>query len=852
MYSPMPVFSYNKEPHRKTARDGVSVAPETRGRRSTASSPTPPVHHLHNSIDDLLEPAIEGPPSPERIRAFSHHMKRDSSADRHQSELISSSGSSSRLSGTSDRPSWNQSLESLSLSTNPSQRSTSSGAPSRDRPDSVQFFGKGIFNRSMVNLRRKSHDHNSSNSSLDTSEMPIDAMPAPKEQSSISSMFTRRRALRGESSAPAQKKLQISGPYNFQHLTHTRKDSVPDLDRTNRMELVSEFSSIRPRRPTDASLYSVVAPDEPQFHGSNSETFFHQEDPSVGLNANVARSRNIELPSLPPPPPPPPMRYARRSQSQDKIRVAPPRPPRSPIEDSFVPPIAPPPRTSSRISVRHNRFDSLSGSLAERPATVTGFRKPEPFAPISPKTKTLREPPTAPRVEPVIESIQEQAAAPLNFGHAITTPDDVAWPLSNSITSLPDVPEEEEHHAVSRPSRTSVASNHSSLRGSISVPLLRQFSMTRSPERSLSNASDTLGFFSAQRQGRAGEDNLADDAARDNWEDDIDYCYEHEAEADCDYAWERPSCDIVRGSEISGCRTMGGGQTQSIVTFGGLSRGLLSPESADVPALSPASQTSNGEKQEALTPTNLPVTSNFSLPRRESSAMLLRVHKPTQSIETSFKESQGFSLSPSLLIPNDYHQQMLQYEREDLEESDDEDFLIQSNAVDEPIITFSKTLAPSNARSSASTTDSAFSEHSLASSRHKSTTSTSTAYTRWTGSSTSSWTARDSSQPVPPKPVVENTSHPVIAAPTKVAMIPQFDEEIVVKQDLSRDKHSRTQSHADLLMRSNYNTTPPAEPKPAKEPIKNRRRARTTSRSHASPQFALFPSVTTATYGGRV
>ncbi|KAI0840646.1 hypothetical protein F5Y06DRAFT_285909 [Hypoxylon sp. FL0890] len=845
MYSSMPVFSYNREPHQKPARDSVSLAPET-GHRSTASSPTPSVYQLHDNIDDLLEPAIEAPPSPGRIRAFSNQMKRNSNADKHQSEITTSSGSSSRHSGISDRPSWNQSLESLSLSRNPSQRSASSGAPSRDRPDSVQFFGKGIFNRSRVKLRRGSSDHNSSNSSLDASEIPMDGVP-PKEQPFISSMFARRRALRGETSASSQKKLQISGPYNFQHLTHTRKDSVPNLDRTSRMELVSEFSSMRSRRPTDASLHSVM-PDESQFDGFTSESFFYQEDPSAGLNANVARSRNNELPSLPPPPPPPPMRYAKRSQSQDKIRVAPPRPPRSPVEGSFVPPIPPPPRTSSRISFRHTRFDSLSGTLSECPATSTGFRKPEPFEPISPKS--LGAPPHAPRAEPAVELNQEQTAAPVSFGNAITTPDDAAWPLSNSITSLPDVPEEEEHHAVSQPSRMSAASNHSSLRGSISVPLLRQFSMTQSPQRSFSNASDTLGLFNAQRQARigAGDYTLAYDA--DNWEDDIDYCYEHEAEADCDYAWERPSCDIARGSEISGTRTMGG-QTETIFTFGGLSRGFLSPESSDIPALSPASQTSNMEKHEAVTPTNLPVTSNFSLPRRESSALLLRVHKPTQSTETNFKESQGFSLSPSLLIPNDYHQQMLQYEREDLPDSDDEDFLIQTNAIDEPIITFTKAMTSSNARISASTTDSAFSEHSLASSRHKSTTSTSTAYTRWTGSSTSSWTARDSSQPVLPKPAAENT-HPVIAPPTNVAMVPKFEEELVIMQDANREKHSRTQSHADLLMRSDYDAAPPAEPKPAKEPIKTRRRARTTSRSHASPQFALFPSVNTATYGGRV
>ncbi|KAI2471660.1 hypothetical protein F4781DRAFT_89839 [Annulohypoxylon bovei var. microspora] len=835
MFSPMPVYSYSKE----SQQHGAMSPPET-SRPSTACSPTAPIFQIQNGHGELVEPSIEGPPSPERLRALNNQMKRNSNTDRHRSDGTSS-GASSRLSGTLDRRSWNQSLENLSLSRNPSQRSASIGMPSRERTDSMQFFSKGMFTRSRGRLRRESSDQSSSNSSLDASEMPIDAVPAaPKDQPFISSVFARRRALRGETSAPVQKKLQISGPYNFQHLTHTRKDSVSTLNQSNRLELVPEFSGMRPRRPTNASL-SGTQQNESQHTAFPSATFYHQEDPSAGLYVDGALSRDKALPSSPPPPPPP-TRFTQRSQSQDKIRYAPPRPPRSPPFDSGVTsPIPPPPRTSSRISFRHTRYDSLTTAtpFPERAATSTGFRKPEPFAPISPKEispKGLRPPP-APRSIPMVESVQEETESEI-LPRAITT-DDAAWPLANNTCALPDVPEEEEHHAQSRPSRMSVASNHSSLRGSISVPLLRQLSLTQSTQRSPSNASDTLGLFNAQRLMRTGtgDDFLADDEDRDNWEDDIDYCYEHEAEADCDYAWERPSCDISRVCEA-----------ETIITFtgpfgGSLSSDLLSPGNSDVPALSPASQSSNMEKHEAITP--LPVTSNFSLPRRDSSAQFLRVHKRTQSPETNFKESQGFSLSPSLLIPNDYHQQMLHYEREDLQDSEDEDFLIQGNTFeDQPVLKLTKTI---NVRSSASTTDSTLSEHSMGSSRHKSTNSTSTAYTRWTGSSTSSWT-RDPPQPILPMAVNDNAL-PVINSPTTSIVCTTF-EEMALKQDKPPEKHSRTQSHAGLLMRSNYDSAPPMDQKPAKEPIKTRRRARTTSRSHASPQFALFPTV--ATHGNRI
>ncbi|KAI1808503.1 hypothetical protein F4811DRAFT_548891 [Daldinia bambusicola] len=889
----MSSHSHDREHRPRATSSAFSHAPENSYSSTNLAAPHPSIYQRSHSIGDIREPMMDAPPSPDRIRVFSSHKKRNSSTDKHRSEVTMSSGSSSRLSATSDRQSWNQSRESLGLSRNPSQRSSSTGTPSHERPDSLQFFGKGIFTRSKGKLRRGSSDQGSAHSSLDA----IEAANESKEPHFIQSVFTRRRALRGEPSASTQRKLQISGPYNFQHLTHTHKDSVPDLDQANRLELVSEFANmpVTGRRHTEAFLEGI--PHGESRFPSYSETSYHQEDPSSGVNADGPPHLRASQP--PPLPPLPPIRLTKRSQSQDKIRVPPPRPPRSPIGESSMMPLVQqqqqvppaqqtnhPPRTSSRTSSRHDRFGSVSGASVERSGSSFSFRNPQPFAPSSP---SRAQTPHAPLVSPVMESEYEEPSPLSKVPHAVTTTEEVAWPLSNSISSLPDVPEEEEHHAQSRPprSRMSVASNHSSLRGSVSVPLLRQFSMNRVT----SNASDTLGKFEFNSQRTvhpSTRDYSIDGINGDSWEDDIDYCYEHEAEANCDYAWERPSCDIRYPDEVRG-RSLGD-QTQTVLTYGRLSDGFLSPGSADVPVLSPASQISGMTAHEALTP-NLPppvVTSNFSLPRRESSAQLLHEHERAQTPERNFKEAQAFSLSPSLLIPDDYHQRMLQYEREGLEDDSDDDdddggLVIQGNTLDEPIIRFGKSLKPSNnARSSASTTDSRFSEHSMASSRHKSTTSTSTGFTRWTGSSMSSWQGqgqgRDSTQHIVQqlvsKPVAAEGGPVVIVSPTQAAapMTPmtalRFDEDISPKQDPVRERHGRTQSHAGLLMRTNYDVPPTAaaigvaavESRPAapakdqqqqQQPLpKTRRRARTTSRSHATP-LALFPTVTPLP-GGRI
>ncbi|KAI0014045.1 hypothetical protein F4779DRAFT_203433 [Xylariaceae sp. FL0662B] len=847
MFPPIPVYSGNKGDRQKAVKESMSSASNI-GRPPTVSSPNAAVHNVNNRIDDLLEPAIEGPPSPERIRAINNQMRRSSATDKHHSQLTTSSGSSS----SDRRPSWDHSLEYLSLSRNPSQRSSSSSMPSWDRPESVQLFGKTIFNR-RGKLRTGSSDHTHSSSSLNSIDQSVDIPSiAPKDQHFIHNMFSRRKASRADIDAPSQRKLQISGPYNFQHLTHTQKDSIPDLDRTSRMELVTEFSSMRsrrttdpswngtrPRRTTDASLDSIHS-NELYFANFSSESFQVHEDPSaertVNGDAEAPSPRStgrMQSQDKALPPPPPPMRSVKRNLSQDMIRVPPPRPPRSPSEGTFSPPIPPPPRTSSRVSMRYDGFDPLSTTSLERPATSCGFRQPQPFIP--------------PSVDATNGKVNQSIVASLQqFPHAVSTSDDAAWPLVNPSNPLPDVPEEEEHHILVRQSQMSVTSNHSSLRGSVSVPLLRQMSSAKAPQRPPSNASDTLGIFGSftgQRAFRTGahDSYRAEDIFCESWEDDIDYCYEHAAEADCDYAWERASSDIQRESDMEETETIGD-QTETIITIRSVSPEMLSPKSTEVPALSPASQTSQVTQQEVVTPTNLavPVASNFSLPRRDSSAQLQREISQSNSSVSSFKESEGFTLSPSLLIPNDYHQQMLQYEREDLREREpEEDFLIQGPTLnDESIPAFGKPIAASKVRSSGSTTSSTLSERSKTSSRHISSTSTSTAFTRWTGSSTSSWQGCDSLQ-IPKSPVAKEHNIP---SPKLCAMFPEPGKG-TLKKDPGREKHSRAQSHADLLMRTGRDTAPPLDVKPAKEPSKTRRRARTISRSHNTPQFLLFPQL---------
>ncbi|KAK8057681.1 hypothetical protein PG996_011618 [Apiospora saccharicola] len=833
--------------------------------------PPPPKNPFHN-YTDLLEPALDGPPSPERLRQLSQEMRRGSHADirrgsqadiRHvthpevrrgsvaekrHSQHTTSSGSSSLLS-SADRPSWEHGLEQISLSRKSSQRSTSSGVPSREgRPESLQIFGKTLFNRK-GKLRRGSSDQGSSISSPQPDEVEAPPVERPTgrkmSQPFLNGVLSRLKEKKDPEAGA--RKIQISGPYNFQHLTHSQNDGIDNCE-DNMIDL---SDSRYARRPTDP-FPKGLRPEDLHFANFSSESLSNiQEDPSTGghvrMNSELLAPQTRQHRNSPPAPIRP---LPKRVQSEEQMRGPPPRPPRSPIGMSWNSSVVPPPRLSSRAPSRQEEeLDPL-----ERPMTNCSSRQPQPFI-LSP-APPMPEPPAS------AQGLMSEFLGPDDIveqqigSHAITTPDDAAWPLTaNVLTSLPDVPEEEEGSVTTRQGCSSLTSNNSSLRGSISAPVLRQ--MPQAPvhgrvpgrvsgQRPPSNASETLGKFDMLAAQRLMQGTIDEDASvyedNLNWEDDIDYCYEHAAEADFDYAWERPSCDMGQcdDEDAQSPKTT---KLNSARNSAGLPGGhLFLRNRFDVPALSPASQTSMASSQGAITPIMQQgsVTSNFSLPRRDSSTLVGRGHSRVPSRVSAFKESQGF-MSPSLLIPNDYHQQMLLHENEFREEDEDDEAMFLSHGT--------SFLGPSdfksaNARASSSTTHSALSDSS---SRHRSAASNSTAFTRWTASSTStsieSWQApsEDSEMTVSK---MDNDD---------VSPLPVFHD--VFKRDASRERHNRAQSHANVLAANDDDVAPHEGVSPGM-PVKSRRRARTNSRSHNAPaQFGLFPAVPSSNNylpGGRI
>ncbi|PCD35811.1 hypothetical protein AU210_008369 [Fusarium oxysporum f. sp. radicis-cucumerinum] len=609
----MPYYSeYQSERSRRDTNQNAqaNASNDAHGYRDVS----PHTRHSPIDLDEYMVPAIEGPPSPERIRQLSKQMKHASHLNRGHRAV--SSGSSSFV--NSERG-WEQGFENMSITRHSSQRSTTSGtSSSRDRPDSVQVLGKNIFHRRAKSSksgrsRRESSAQSSSGSSLYSTELSSETSLTTFKDAIMPTIFARRKSSRDETAL--QKKLQISGPFNFQHVTHTPREQVAN------------------------SASRTPGQEHPQPNFYSDRVVEHEVSPRSSRASNLPR------------------RLIKHARSQEQLRTSPPRPvrpPRPPLEPLHSPTLGapiPPPRGSSRQPSLQDG-DALAVARFDRPLTSGGFRHPQPFSP----SEIMERPPATSHGYAMAP---EQAVLPVDdhrFSHAITTPDDAAWPLPVTASyepPLPDVPEEEEHMVNIGRSPKSIISTRSSLRASQSVPLLR--------------GSQTLENNAAQHS--AGHYNGQAHSIRESWEDDIDYCYEHEADANFDYEWERPSLEggrehapgvqvaLFEDDELRELPIIGTAES---------SPGMLSASRFDMPALSPASQASPESAFEAVTPsTGVAVTNNFSLPRGD------KVHRPSNlshcrndSRASSFKESYGFTLSPSLLIPGDYHQQMLLNETE--------------------------------------------------------------------------------------------------------------------------------------------------------------------------------------------
>jgi hypothetical protein len=227
---------------------------------------------------------------------------------------------------------------------------------------------------------------------------------------------------------------------------------------------------------------------------------------------------------------------------------------------SAPPPITPPPRVSSRRSAT-DTLVGLHNSLVSLSPQPCGY---ETLAETYPGDATVS--PTAFAPVEWEDDLFDYTTTP----HAVTTPDEIALtlnplPFGPSRTELPNVPEEDEAAVKRKDSSSRVTDELTELVRAKSSPSLKSCSFRWSSSSSrasspspVSPLSDDSPLAELVIPSFGPSLSLDDVTIRPRssrpfspgpteighcWEDDIDYCYDHAAEADCEFDWDRLSVE---------------------------------------------------------------------------------------------------------------------------------------------------------------------------------------------------------------------------------------------------------------------------------------------------------------------
>ncbi|KAL8649103.1 MAG: hypothetical protein Q9210_004597 [Variospora velana] len=338
------------------------------------------------------------------------------------------------------------------------------------------------------------------------------------------------------SSHPVRPSISISRPYNFQHLAHTQAHQFTDLHRASQHKLISEFSAIRAAQEPQMVLQGIPTEDvrspniqpsrpasrEPVTPPSLSPTKHHilqsTRPSSIRLSERLSRSRSIDNFSQPSP------RACR------------------------TPPATSPARNSSRNATHPapDFFSEVHHATPEERELLSQHSNPNDVLGLL--------------YGPALHDHVDDQSLP----HAITTSDDIALtlkpsPVRRNTLFLADVPEEDELRSIRpvsnesfRPVTADVTLRHAtSFPSTGGSPRCRRASRLsgvlpigrlhfRESFSSLDAVDDAGVSMHCRMSQRISPELKGIDPC---WEEDIDYCYQHEAEADCEFDWDRVSMD---------------------------------------------------------------------------------------------------------------------------------------------------------------------------------------------------------------------------------------------------------------------------------------------------------------------
>ncbi|RPB05591.1 hypothetical protein L873DRAFT_518433 [Choiromyces venosus 120613-1] len=325
----------------------------------------------------------------------------------------------------------------------------------------------------------------------------------PDEKSGYKSLS---EILRGGRTPYAQRKASnpISNPFNFSHITHANSQDFNRLHKAPQQELVRDFNKVvrdsslplRRRGTSGSDELQLPSPISTGPVSDRSRSSFQTIASRRRANSTKSISPNESLCEL------------SQVRSEESSR--------------YACPLTPPLRTSSRHCLRSLQESPSEDGPDDDDATLVN----------------------------ISDDVSERT-----LPHAVTTPDNSSYAQQDRMElrgykSTPDLTQIRQRSFLTvqtRPiSQLSQASD--TLNGSFTVPA--------SPSQSICNrrASKRLSMLMRASGGFASDFG----ACLDSWEEDIDWCYENQVDADCDFLWDQNSecgsqtaIDAEEASDIS-------------------------------------------------------------------------------------------------------------------------------------------------------------------------------------------------------------------------------------------------------------------------------------------------------------
>jgi hypothetical protein len=454
----------------------------------------------------LREPNGLHPATSNRDKSTSSSEKRDSSAKRNS---LFSKRPKSAVTTTSNEGSPR------SLTPNP----PTSGETSRpsSTTDVPAVPAETDTSRSRFLFGRSRKHRKSSGSKLRAS--------SPIEADDESDQYRYRKEEKHRRSSSSDRRMRISNPFGFQHVAKIEKQREKD-DSSELSDIFADFRALRKRHRT-----AIIGPSrevEPDLH--TMEDNGPKRQPPLRPKRSDEMLKEEELLAsthgmLP----------LRQIRSAETFTVSPPssantttprhyahRPPPLNQTANIFTPDYPPRNTAS------DEWDRL---LPYYDSRIPGNPNEIGFHPLT-QTESVPEPIRSPMFNPPLEQVPEEPEGTLSNRQSVD------YSRQQSM-----------RHSKSSPTLSRNGSKFS--RSSHKEPPLPpnvEIVVTERPLSQGSEGSDTLGdpdrlsvpVKELEKAALTRTDSVARDTGS-SWEDDVDYCYRHAAEADCDFDWRNTS-----------------------------------------------------------------------------------------------------------------------------------------------------------------------------------------------------------------------------------------------------------------------------------------------------------------------